>query len=324
MRYVFFDIECADGGKGSICSFGYVITDERFRELESRDIVINPESRFYLVGRAKRPDILLSYTEAEFRKAPKFPSFYAKIKALLEREDQVVVGHSVQDDVNFLCKDCARYGLPPLKFRFADTQSLYSDAFGISGQMGLDRACEEFSIPKPQDVHNSEADARATMFLAKKICETKGIALHDYVKNSRTWGETENFKIFCSYIHPNRTMFCSFLEKVAPKNKREQVLTGKAVSVSMGIEQPRQAQIYHLVQTIVDAGGTYTRVASECDIFVTANAEPGRICKRTKTARDAKRGGKHMEIISLDVFLKRLGISKEEYQNFPLPDIHWM
>ena len=48
MRYVFFDIECADGGKGSICSFGYVICDEEFREIESDDIIINPDSAYKL------------------------------------------------------------------------------------------------------------------------------------------------------------------------------------------------------------------------------------------------------------------------------------
>ncbi|MBQ8496142.1 MAG: 3'-5' exonuclease [Clostridia bacterium] len=324
MRYVFFDIECADGGKGSICSFGYVITDEHFHELESQDIVINPESRFYLVGRSRRPDIILSYSEAEFRKAPKFPAFYQKIKALLEAEDQIVMGHSVQDDVNFLCKDCARYGLPPLKFRFADSQSLYSSAYQSEGQLGLDRACEMFSIPKPQDVHNSEADARATMLLVKKICESKKLSLNNYIKDHRVWGETEASKIFCSYIHPNRTMFAAFLDKAEPKNKREQVLAGKTVCVSMALEQPREAQIYHLAQMIIDAGGNYTRVASECDIFVTGSAEPARICKRTKTARDAKRGGKRIEMISLDELLKRLGVTKAEYQALPMPDIHWL
>ena len=70
LRYVFFDIECADGGKGSICSFGYVITDEHFHELESNDLVINPESKFRLAGRSKNPEILFAYTEEEFRKAP--------------------------------------------------------------------------------------------------------------------------------------------------------------------------------------------------------------------------------------------------------------
>ena len=185
MRYVFFDIECADGGKGSICSFGYVITDESFRELESFDIIINPESRFYLVGRAKRSDIILSYSEDEFRKAPKFPVFYHKIRSLLEAEDQVVVGHSVQDDVGFLCKACARYGLPALNFCFVDSQSLYSSAYQMSGQLGLDRACEMFSIPKPKDVHNSEEDARATMLFVEKICKERNISFQNRLDQSR-------------------------------------------------------------------------------------------------------------------------------------------
>ncbi len=324
MRYVFFDIECADGGKGSICSFGYVITDEFFRELESDDIVINPESRFRLAGRAKKPDILFAYTEEEFRKAPSFPAFYRRIRSLLEREDQLVIGHSVQDDVNFLCKACERYGLPALKFHFVDSQSLYANVFERSGQVGLDRACEEFSIEKPADVHKSEEDARATMHLVEKICVSHRIQLYRYQKERRIWGETQDFKIFCSYIHPNRTMFQLFLENVHPKNERSRIFAGKCVSVSMAIEQTREAQIYHLVQMIVDAGGTYTRVSSGCDIFVTMGGKESRVCKRTKTAHEAKRGGKRMEFITLDELLCRLEITREQYEALPLPDIHWL
>jgi DNA polymerase III epsilon subunit-like protein len=324
LRYVFFDIECADGGKGSICSFGYVITDEFFRELESDDIVINPESKFRLAGRSKKPDILFAYTEAEFRKAPTFPAFYGRIRALLESEDQLVIGHSVQDDVSFLCKACERYGLPALKFRFVDSQSLYARVFERTGQVGLDRACEEFSIEKPADVHKSEEDARATMHLVEKICLSHHITLLRYQQEHRIWGETLNFKIFCSYIHPNRTMFQNFLESVHPKNKRPRIFAGKCISVSMAIEQAREAQIYHLVQMIVDAGGTYTRVSSGCDIFVTLGTREGRVCKRTKTAHDAKRGGKKMEFITLDELLKRLELTREQYEALPLPDIHWL
>jgi len=325
LRYVFFDIECADGGKGSICSFGYVITDENFCELESDDIVINPESRFRLAGKAQRPNILFAYTEAEFRQAPRFPVFYQRIRSLLEAKDQLVVGHSVQDDVNFLCKACERYRLPPLQFSFTDSQSLYAQVYGCGGQIGLDRACEEFSIEKSLDVHKSEEDARATMQLVKAICLDKGVGLADYAKTLRIGGETEDFKIFCSYIHPNRTMFQAFLEKVQPKHPRAQVFAGKCVSSSMGIEQPKQAQIYHLIQMIVDAGGTYTRVSSQCDIFITQGGNgDGRFCKRTKTARDAKRGGRPIEFVTLEEMLKRLDISMEAYMALPLPDIHWM
>ena len=324
MRYVFFDIECADGGKGSICSFGYVITDAFFNELESDDIVINPESRFRLAGRSKHPEILFAYTEEEFRKAPSFPNFYQRIRALLEREDQLVIGHSVQDDVNFLCKACERYRLPALRFRFMDSQSLYAHVYERDGQIGLDRACEEFSIEKPADVHKSEEDARATMHLVEKICSSNRVDLSAYAKEHRVWGETKDFKIFCSYIHPNRTMFQTFLENVRPKNKSARTFAGKCVSVSMAIEQPRAAQIYHLVQMIVDAGGSYTRVASQCDIFVTLSAQEGRVCKRTKTAHEATRGGRRIEFITLDELLKRLNISKEAYVELPLPDIDWL
>ena len=42
MKYLFFDIECANcfEGKGKICEFGYVLTDEAFNEIESKEIII--------------------------------------------------------------------------------------------------------------------------------------------------------------------------------------------------------------------------------------------------------------------------------------------
>ena len=47
MKYLSFDIECADGGKATICSFGYVIADEQFRVLKKEDIVLNPDGKFF-------------------------------------------------------------------------------------------------------------------------------------------------------------------------------------------------------------------------------------------------------------------------------------
>ena len=82
MNYCFFDIECANcfGGKGKICSFGYVITDEQFNILEKKDIVINPRSSFNL-----GPDLKLAYTKSEFRQAAPFPDYYDEIGALLQQ-----------------------------------------------------------------------------------------------------------------------------------------------------------------------------------------------------------------------------------------------
>ncbi len=325
MRYVFFDIECADGGKGSICSFGYVICDEEFRELESDDIIINPDSRFYLVGRSRRPDLLLAYSESVFRKAPLFPYYYDRIRSILEAEDQIVIGHSVQDDAAFLCKSCARYELQPLAFQFVDSQSLYADYIGQKGQVALDKACDAFGIPKDHKIHKSEDDARATMRLVSAICKAKGKTLPDAISACRCTGEMRDLKIFCSYMHPNRTMFLHFLSELQPKHKRPPILNGKRVSAATVIEQPNQNRIYHLVQMIADAGGMYTRVPSQCDIFITdGHTDSGKLCKRTRVAKQAKRGGAKIEMLTLNEFLKKLGVSGEDFEKLPPVDITWM
>ena len=82
MKYLFFDIECADGGKATICSFGYVIADMDFNILEHDDIIMNPEGRFCLTGRAGRPDVNLAYPMEYFKKAPNFKAFHSRIKEI--------------------------------------------------------------------------------------------------------------------------------------------------------------------------------------------------------------------------------------------------
>ncbi len=325
MRYVFFDIECADGGKGSICSFGYVICDENFTELESDDILVNPDSRFHLVGRAKRADLVLAYPESVFRKAPLFPEVYVRIRSILEAEDQIVFGHSVQDDAAFLCKSCVRYGLPPFNFTFADSQSLYADYIGKKGQVALDKACDAFGIFKDEVVHKSEDDAEATMQLVRAICEKKQLTLPEAVASCVCTGQTKDFKIFCNYMHPNRTMFLQFLSHVQKKNERPQILQGMRVSAATAIEQPNRKDIFHLVQMVIDAGGSYTRVPSQCDIFIMgAKSETGKLCKRTRVAKQARHGGAKIQMLSLHEFLKKLGVSREDFDALPPVDITWM
>ncbi|MBO5982295.1 MAG: hypothetical protein J6Q06_00265, partial [Clostridia bacterium] len=62
MDYLFFDIECSEGK--SICSFGYVLTDEFFCIKEKKDILINPQSYFHTgpwSKKAKDEGISLAY-----------------------------------------------------------------------------------------------------------------------------------------------------------------------------------------------------------------------------------------------------------------------
>ena len=191
MKYVFFDIECADGGQGSICSFGYVITDERFNEIFSRDITINPPGKFHLTNRPGRPDVKLAYDEEVFRNSPKFFRYYDEIKDLLEGEDKIIIGHSAKNDAGFLNKSCMRYKKPFLNFRFVDTQMIFSKIVDAKKQVSLESALQHFGLPLPTIEHKSEEDARATKTLMAHCCKLKGcetdVLIEGYVPNENVY-----------------------------------------------------------------------------------------------------------------------------------------
>ena len=126
MRYLFFDIECSEGK--SMCSFGYVLTDEKFRILEKDDILMNPEAIFHTGAWGKKnreayPGIEMAYPKEVFLKSPTFPALYEKIKSLIEYKDQTVIGFSHKNDTVFLDNACKRYNLPSIDYDFVDVQT---------------------------------------------------------------------------------------------------------------------------------------------------------------------------------------------------------
>lgn len=343
MRYVFFDIECADGGQGSICSFGYVITDTDFHVLEKRDIVINPDARFHLAGRSKKPDLVLAYTKAEFKKAPKFPHFYEEIREILEAEDQVTVGHSVRDDVNFLCKACRRYSLPSLKFSFRDTQRMYADYIGCKDQISLDHACEAFQIEKPHDVHKSDDDAFATMQLAEALCRETGTSLHKYGEKCKCSGTLDCFTVKCDYLRAklnverdaegyrvlpegkenciwhgtkNEAVFLDYVRGMNKIPRISNLFAKTTISLSLNYERSHFREMLVLVQAIASLGGKYTTKAASADIFVTVSGRNRRgkekTCFRLLSVKEAQAKGKHIDIIPFDEFLAMIALSREE------------
>ena len=355
MKYLFFDIECADGGKATICSFGYVIADENFKILRREDIVINPQGRFYLTGRAGRPDVHLAYPEATFKRAPAFDKFYNKIKALVENEEYYVVGHSIGDDVTYLNKACARYKLEPFSFEYFDTQRMYRELTGDKKSISLEKALAAFEIDERFRYHQSVEDARATMFLLKALLAKANASFEDYrTSTDRCTGKTKNGKSEWDYTPPmtegrrlrerglrgekgdnvmlrgrrNHTLFLRYLDFGDPIGEKSDKLAGKKVSVSMNYETEHFKEMIRLAGLVKAAGGEYVLKASSVDIFATFDCldEDGNLrrCSRGEYVRDEIQKGRNIEVITLDGLLELLGTSREEIEAAEPIDIEYL
>lgn len=171
MKYLFFDIECADGNY-EICEFGYVITDTSFHVLEKENILMDPEGPFRLKGRAGQEDLVLSYSEEEYRSHPPFPHHYERIRGLLCDQDVIVFGFGVGNDIAFLAKDCKSYELDFFDFpcrniqRYLGLTNLFEKR-----TISLGAAYELLAIEKePFQEHRAVDDAYATMKVLQGAC----------------------------------------------------------------------------------------------------------------------------------------------------------
>lgn len=357
MKYLSFDIECADGGKATICSFGYVIADEQFNVLKKEDIVMNPDGKFFLEGRAGRPDVKLAYSKDRFERAPKFPYFYERIKALLENEEYTVVGHSVSDDVAYLNKACKRYKLPALKFSYFDTQRFYREVTGERRSISLENAMLSLGIERGVQYHRSDEDALATLLVLQKLLEQKGTSLAGYVLNPNPCtGRTENFvwvwdvtpEHMCTTsrvprnrglreekyenvmlkCRKNHTLFLRYLDYGEGIGEPSEKLAGKRLSISMNYETEHFKEMIRLVGMIKAAGGEYVMKASIVDVFATFEEvqEDGSIrrCSRYDYVKEAIENGTKIEIVTLDELLALLGTTREELESAPAFDVDYL
>ena len=356
MKYLFFDIECADGGKSTICSFGYVVADMQFRVIEREDIVINPEGRFYLTGRSGRPDVKLAYPKHVFRAAPNFPHFYERIKTLLEYEDYYVIGHAVTNDVKYLNHACKRYNLPPLAFTYFDTQKMFKNVFKKNAP-SLQNQMEQLGIDASLHFHRSEDDAYATMRILEVLLERYGHSFADYLAaNPNHIGKTENFRWGWNGVdltqqtkhHTHRanglrlekidntmakgrrnyTLFLRYLDHVRLPQTSD-LLQGKCVSVSLNYESCHYREMIHLVGMIRSAGGDYVLKSSLADVFATDPittelADPPRSCTRSMYVKETIASGKKITVLTLDALLAMLGTDRETLSALPEQDISYL
>lgn len=190
MKYLFFDIECANPRYNSICTFGYFLTDEAFVELAHEDILMNPETSYdkYVIKN------ILHYTPEELEAHMPFPCFYDKLKELMCGSDTTVLGFSISNDIRFLNETCIRYHLPCLNYHFYDVQKIFGEHIQIKEQTSIEKAGEQLHLEKPMFVHRSDEDARITMEILRAICQDRGMLLPEVLcACPSAEGENKNF-----------------------------------------------------------------------------------------------------------------------------------
>lgn len=184
--YLFFDVECANcfDGVGKMCSFGYVLTDTKFRILESADLVMNPECQFDWYLFKNKNDIKLAYSKEYFYSQPNFKHFYPKINELLTAPNRKIFTFGFASDVGFVVTAVERYKMPWIDFEATDIEKNTKEENGIHG--GLGERCAMLGIDDSDlTEHNSRDDAMMTMRLLKTWCKNKKISADEFLGNSK-------------------------------------------------------------------------------------------------------------------------------------------
>ena len=306
MKYLFFDIECAnrdEDGRNQIYSFGYLLTDENLKVIETeKDIVINPDVEqwdWYVVKH------ILAYPKRYVESQPKFDHYYNKIKRLLENKDTMVCGFSVKDDVGYLLDECERYNLEPFQFEFLDIQRLEMEQSKerLKKKLNLSETYMSWCGRIPASIHRSDVDARLTYEIAREICKRTKVGLMDYKSNapemsgkingyaygfngedlsarenrkqnksgrskSRIRPLNEGQEDFILKGSKNDLMFLRQLDFVKPKANVPKTLYGQKISISLNFELYNFKKMMFIVQRICDYGGEYVKKASHGTIFV--------------------------------------------------------
>lgn len=311
MKYLFFDIECANcfNGQGKICSIGYVIVDGSFNIIQQKDILINPNSKFHLRNRASGEGIELGYDKQVFLNSPKFDSYYSFIKGLLESDEYTIFGHSVINDINFLIAECNRYKLPYFNFKAYDTQILHRHFMPESKENGLGKICESFGI-EIENLHRSDYDAFLTMQVAKKICQNHSVSLDALLAECpNCYYSVENGNVVNHYSTTSYSKKLSNLAKfikIDTRLKKQENVYEKYFGFSQDFEEKNYKKAMLLVKFIRWNGGFYTHKTNKMNYYLNF----GKACQRSENIDKEK-------VVMLDenALIEMLGIDKKLYES---------
>jgi DNA polymerase III alpha subunit (gram-positive type) len=294
---VFFDIECASVNKtvAKICAFGYVVCDEQFNIIESKDVLINPRGNFHLTDRKGDKGIVLPYSYDKFKDYPEFPEVYPKIKALLEDSDSFVVGHSTMNDVKYLNLETKRFKLPSFNFEFSDSQLVYMTLINdFTHQLGLEHIAQSLGVEFTP--HRAVDDAYATMRIVQAMCSryecgymelckklnlSRG-RISDYTLKSPSSKALRKYSTQVLEQKKERSRVRSeFFDHVNKQHTKSGKFNGKCFTFSRTIEDNLDVS-KNLVDKIYCNGGKYSSHITHSNYYI---ADMDDETPRTKNAR---------------------------------------
>lgn len=197
-RFVFFDLECSNciHGEGKICEFGYLITDRDLQEINKGEMIINPgrgsRNDFHLKDKNGNIELHLRYEANNYwryRVAPELDRFIPLIDSILNRDDTLIFGFAVGNDLRYLYYGYDRYfgktDIPPRNFAAIDVQSMYMKENNTRSAMSLDSAVAEFGKPEPAgEFHQAMFDAIATAEALKNLMDHTGKGVKELIETT--------------------------------------------------------------------------------------------------------------------------------------------
>ena len=320
MRYLCFDIESCDGGRGgSLCSFGYCIADENFNIIKQEDILVNPKKAFNkrLFGSV----IKLAYSEEQFRASPKFPEVYRQIADLFN--DVTVVGFSVLNDVNYLADSIRAYGLKQIHYEFYDVQLMYGIAKKENKSYSLSAAAEEYGIEFLE--HRSVDDAVATLKVLNGLLKQENKTFTEFIdKYAVIPGRIGESGIHTCYTDIVYSKIDYDSEKLRRKLVSEHVLSQKynrkytlplAKKVFCFDDELEIGDINlsrDIISAIYALGGRYTSGAANANVFVYDTAGSPRYNYAKATVDE----GHRMTFMQRAEFMRLLGqVERHDYDD---------
>ena len=306
MKILSFDIESTTGSHndGSMCTFGYCLADEN-GIIKQKDVVMCPRTNRF------ETKIKLHYERGFIKSQPTFPTFYGEIASLFSSND-LIIGFSVMNDVEFLNNACAVYNLPKIEYDFIDVQVLYKTVYNKATMSGLATIAQELGLD--YEAHRSDEDARVTYLILMHIIKDLNLPVEEIFRKYHITHGVNNNEEVCpceNGVLSKREMnylILNFIEKHRKHSRRYKGgLSFKTFAFAEDIRYKDVDLFRKIIKKVYDLNGKISSIESS-NVFV-YNKE---ISTKEKKALEIRNADKErIKTITLDELLKTLGKLEE-------------